>query len=168
MNGLKLYLKINILINMPSHINRWDGYVSDEADIRKERSFGEEWWWSRHDCDLICLSDGTTPKASPLTVQPTLGGFAPMLNRIKPFGSFVRNLNDIVPVFTASHFGNICEITFLNASNCTTVRYSLMLVLILYDSGIFIEAAWGRYIIDANSYKSLHIGVKAISRSTTR
>lgn len=50
-----------------------------------------------------------TPKASPLTVQPTLGGLAPMLKRMRPLGSFVLNLNDIVPVFTASHFGRICK-----------------------------------------------------------
>lgn len=71
----------------------------------------------RHDLDDKALTvDGdegnllsdVTPKAPPLTVQPTRGGFAPMLNNSMPFGSFVRNLNDIVPVFTASHFGRIC------------------------------------------------------------
>lgn len=78
----------------------------------------------RHDDDYVMVKDESTinevgilfnidieveptPKASPLTVQPTLGGFAPMLNSKRPFGSLVRNLNDMVPVFTASHFGNI-------------------------------------------------------------
>lgn len=58
--------------------------------------------------------DLSTPKAPPLTVQPTLGGLAPMLKRMRPFGSFVRNLNDMVPVFTASHFGRICGKNTLN------------------------------------------------------
>lgn len=60
------------------------------------------------DGDEVVGDVGPTPKASPLTVQPTLGGLAPMLKRIRPLGSLVRNLKDMVPVFTASHFGKIC------------------------------------------------------------
>lgn len=60
------------------------------------------------DGDEVVGDVGPTPKASPLTVQPTLGGLAPMLKRIRPLGSLVRNLKEIVPVFTASHFGKIC------------------------------------------------------------
>lgn len=66
--------------------------------------------FNANDCnDGFFNHTGLPPKAPPLTVQPTLGGLAPMLNISKPFGSFVRNLNDSVPVFTASHFGRICE-----------------------------------------------------------
>lgn len=59
--------------------------------------------------DNFFIYTGLPPKAPPLTVQPTLGGLAPMLNKSKPFCSLVRNLKDTVPVFTASHFGRICE-----------------------------------------------------------
>lgn len=43
--------------------------------------------------------------AALLTVQPTLGGFTPVLKAIRPLGSLVRNLNEMVPVLTASHGG---------------------------------------------------------------
>lgn len=37
----------------------------------------------------------------------TLGGRIPPLKSIKPFASFVRNLNEIFPDFFAFHGGNI-------------------------------------------------------------
>lgn len=46
----------------------------------------------------------------------TFGGFDPLVRKIKPFGSFVRNLNDIKLFFPAvSHGGKICKLikTFL-------------------------------------------------------
>lgn len=48
----------------------------------------------------------------------TFPGFVPIVNMIKPFGSFVRNLNDIELCLPVSHGGSICKFDENEKSVC--------------------------------------------------